>query len=36
LHVVEGWFGELKSIWDLRLTALQEMMEQGNDDDERT
>ena len=36
LRAVEGWFGELKSIWDLRLSALEAIMEQGNDDDGRS
>ena len=34
LRVTEGWFAQLKSIWELRLTALEDALlsKDGNDD----
>lgn len=36
LRLTEAWFGQLKSIWELRLAALEELMISGDDDDDRT
>lgn len=33
LAEVDRWFGELRSIWDLRLEALETLMTEGNTDD---
>ena len=30
VHIVEGWFKELKSIWELRLEKLSELIEVEN------
>ncbi|MGE0500198.1 MAG: ArsR/SmtB family transcription factor [Rhizobiaceae bacterium] len=35
LRVTERWFGELKSIWELRLRALDELLVGKDNDDER-
>lgn len=32
LKVTEAWFGELKSIWELRLAALEELLVTKDDD----
>ena len=34
LRATEAWFGQLKSIWDLRLAALEEILTQEGRDDE--
>lgn len=36
LRLAEQWFGQLKSIWELRLSALEELLVTGDQDDERT
>ena len=36
LRLTEAWFGQLKSIWELRLAALEELMTSKDDDDDRT
>lgn len=36
LRLTEQWFGQLKSIWELRLSALEELLVTGDQDDERT
>lgn len=34
LRLTEEWFGQLKSIWDLRLAALEDLLiAKGKDDD---
>ena len=34
LMLTEGWFAQLKSIWELRLVALENMLVTKDDDDE--
>ena len=34
VHAVDDWFGQLRSIWDLRLERLGELFEKGNETDE--
>ena len=36
LRLTEEWFGQLKSIWDLRLAALEAALMGKDEDDERT
>jgi DNA-binding transcriptional ArsR family regulator len=36
LKVTEAWFGDLKSIWELRLEALEELLVTKDDDDAPT
>ena len=35
VRAVDDWFGQLRSIWDLRLERLGELFEEGNNRDER-
>jgi DNA-binding transcriptional ArsR family regulator len=34
LSEIDGWFGQLRSIWDMRLEALDTLMTQGEDPDD--
>lgn len=34
VRAVDDWFGQLRSIWDLRLERLGELFEEGNADDD--
>lgn len=36
LRLTEAWFGQLKSIWELRLAALEEALVSKEDDDDGT
>lgn len=36
LKETEAWFGQLKSIWELRLTALDDILTRKDNDNERT